>query len=77
MTQAHGHASRMMAAAPRLNALLPSNRGLTVGINIPSYLVTIVRVGTRLYPRLGRHVHFTNTLDQAYTIIKKYGSHLY
>ena len=76
MTRTEGMTTRMIAAAPRFNANLPDNRGMTVGINIPSYLVSIVRVATRIYPRLGRNVHFTNTLDEAYTTIQKHSARL-
>jgi len=77
MLQTEGFATRMMAAAPRFNANLPTNRGQTIGINIPAYLVSIVRVALRLYPRLGRSLHFVATLDEAYTTIKKYSVDIY
>lgn len=76
MRQIHGSPTRMIAAAPRFNAHLPLNRGLTVGINIPAPLVSIVRVASRIYPRLGRNVHFVSTLESAYDVIQRYGSHL-
>ncbi len=73
LTNVVGHPTRMAAAAPRLNAHLPPNRGLTVGINVPRYIVTIIHVATRLYPRLGRHVYFVKSLQEAYEVIKTYG----
>ncbi len=76
MTRTEGFTTRMLAAAPRFHEKLPDNRGLTVGISIPRHLVTIVRVATRVYPRLGRYLHFTDTLDGAYQIIEKYSARL-
>jgi hypothetical protein len=77
MTHTEGVTTRMIAAAPRFQENLPVNRGLTVGINIPSYLVSIVHIASRIYPRLGRNVHFANTLDDAYKIIQKYAPRLH
>jgi hypothetical protein len=76
MTRTEGFTSRMLAAAPRFNENLPENRGLTVGINIPNYLISIVRVATRIYPQLGRYLHFANTVDEAYQIIEKYSARI-
>lgn len=76
MTQTEGFTTRMLAAAPRFNEKLPENRGLTVGINIPRYLVSIVRVATRVYPRLGRYLHFTDSLNEAYKVIEKFSARL-
>jgi hypothetical protein len=76
MTRTEDYPTLMIAFASRFNTQLPSNRGLTVGINIPAYLVSIVHIATRMYPRLGRNVHFTTTLESAYDIVQQYGDHL-
>src|SRR3712207_4316232 len=48
MTRTEGMTTRMLAAAPRFNEKLPPNRGLTIGINVPNYLISIVHIATRI-----------------------------
>ena len=72
MTQIRNFPTRMLASAPRFNTQLPPNRGLTIGINVPRHLVSIVRIALRLYPRLGRNLNFVNTVEDAYNIIERY-----
>jgi len=72
MTQIQNFPTRMLASAPRFNDRLPPNRGLTIGINVPHHLVSIVRIALRLYPRLGRNLHFVTTMDDARTIIERH-----
>lgn len=76
MTRTEDYPTLMIAFASRFNTQLPPNRGLTVGINIPTYLVSIVHIATRMYPRLGRNVHFASTLDSAYEIVRQHGDQL-
>ena len=76
MTRTEGLTTRMIAAAPRFNEKLPPNRGLTIGINVPSYLISIVRIATRIYPQLGRYLHFANSVDEAYKIIEKFSARI-
>jgi hypothetical protein len=47
-------------------------QGITICVKTSPYLRTIMKMGIRVFPHLGHNLFFTDTLQEAYDLIKKH-----
>lgn len=71
-THAMSFPRNLLSNAASTNNQLHPRQGLVIGIKVSPYLQMMVRVATRVFPRLGHNVFFVATLQDAYTLIKTY-----
>jgi len=69
-TDAHGFPKNMLASAPTTNSHIHPRQGLVVGVKINPYFRALMKAAIRVFPRLGHDLFFTQTLQNAHTLIR-------
>lgn len=71
-THAGTFPKNLLSFATTTNSQIHPRQELIIGVRISSYLQTVVKLAVRLFPKLGHNLHFTQTLDQAYELIRQH-----
>jgi len=62
----------LLSGASTTNSQIHPRQGLVIGVKVSLYLQTVMRIAARFFPRLGHNVFFTQTLPEAYDLIRKH-----
>ena len=71
-TDVYSFPRNLLSGASTTNSQLHPRQGLVIGVKVSPYLQTVVRIAARFFPRLGQNVFFTQTLPEAYDLIRNY-----
>ena len=71
-TDVYSFPRNLLSEASTTNSQLHPRQGLVIGVKVSPYLQTVVRIAARFFPRLGQNVFFTQTLPEAYDLIRNY-----
>ena len=64
--------AQLMLTFPTAERSLSENTGLLFIVSAPNAVRTIVSTARRFIPKVSEKLHFVDTLDEAYTLIRDY-----
>jgi hypothetical protein len=69
-TDAYSFPKNMLSGASGANVHIHPRQGLVVIVKISPYLRAVIKATLRVFPRLKHNVFFTQTVQEAYTLIQ-------
>jgi hypothetical protein len=73
-THVYTFPKNMLSGAPAVNSHIHPRQSLVIGVKINPFFRGVMRVATRVFPRLGNNLFFTQTVPEAYELITKYAA---
>jgi hypothetical protein len=71
-TASDSHPTRLLAAGNSLDRNLPSNQGIVVVVQCPTYVQAVFEILVKMYPRVGANSFNAESLEEAYALIRQH-----